>query len=284
MSQTTSQVETVPATQETSPIFTKNHAIPVFTDKYTERKWAKAHMAGAFRMLAKFGWNDGAGGHISLRDPVQPDCFWINPYSKHFGSITVSDLILVTEEGVALTPTKYRVNKAGFMIHSALHKARPDINAAIHTHSPYGRAWSAFGRPIEMLNQDSCYFYNDLAVYEQFGALCMLQRRARILQLVWVQRRRILFSKIMASLIVGRIMSTGATIGEAVGVFTALEQACEAQLLVEAAAANGIPKKLIDDETAQYTKTNGGGPEVLYMQFVPEYDMILEETNGSFLK
>ncbi|KAJ6160892.1 L-fuculose-phosphate aldolase [Penicillium chermesinum] len=278
MSQTTSQVETVPATQETSPIFTKNHAIPVFTDKYTERKWAKAHMAGAFRMLAKFGWNDGAGGHISLRDPVQPDCFWINPYSKHFGSITVSDLILVTEEGVALTPTKYRVNKAGFMIHSALHKARPDINAAIHTHSPYGRAWSAFGRPIEMLNQDSCYFYNDLAVYEQFGGIVhAAEEGENIAACLGPTKKNIILQN-------HGIMSTGATIGEAVGVFTALEQACEAQLLVEAAAANGIPKKLIDDETAQYTKTNGGGPEVLYMQFVPEYDMILEETNGSFLK
>lgn len=71
----------------------------------------------------------------------------------HFGLIKVSDLILVSEEGKPLTPTKYKVNTAGFMIHAALHKARPDVNAACHTHSPYGRAWSSFGKPIEMLNQ-----------------------------------------------------------------------------------------------------------------------------------
>jgi hypothetical protein len=56
----------------------KLHEIPTFTDKYAERQWAKEHMAGAFRIFAKKGFNDGAGGHISLRDPVRPDCFWIS--------------------------------------------------------------------------------------------------------------------------------------------------------------------------------------------------------------
>lgn len=87
--------------------------------------------------------------------------------------IKASDLILVNEEGKALSPTNHKVNKAGFMIHGAIHKARPDINAACHTHSPYGRAWAAFGRPIEMLNQDCCSFYNDLAVYEGFGGVAV---------------------------------------------------------------------------------------------------------------
>lgn len=52
--------------------------IPKFTDPYAERQWAKEHMAAAFRVFSKLGFNDGAGGHISLRDPVQPDCFWIS--------------------------------------------------------------------------------------------------------------------------------------------------------------------------------------------------------------
>ncbi len=56
------------------------HVIPTFTDKYAERQWAKEHMAGAFRIFAKLGYSDGAGGHISLRDPVRPDCFWISQF------------------------------------------------------------------------------------------------------------------------------------------------------------------------------------------------------------
>lgn len=67
------------------------------------------------------------------------------------------------------------------------------------------------------------------------------------------------------------------------GFFLALEQACQAQLLAEAAAANGIPKKIIGDKEAVYTKKNSGSPAVMYMQFVPEYNMILKESGGDFL-
>lgn len=154
-------------------LISKIHNIPQFTDKHAERKWAKEHLVGAFRLFAKFGYNDGAGGHISLRDPIMRDCFWINPYAVHFKLLKVSDLILVSEDGKPLTETKHKVNRAGFMIHAALHKARPDVNAAAHCHSPYGRAWSTFGRPIEMLNQDCCMFYNDLSVYEGFGGVVL---------------------------------------------------------------------------------------------------------------
>lgn len=58
------------------------HIIPSFDNLYDERQWAKEQMAGAFRVWAKLGYNDGAGGHISLRDPVQRDCFWISEFSR----------------------------------------------------------------------------------------------------------------------------------------------------------------------------------------------------------
>lgn len=67
-------------------------------------------------------------------------------------------------------------NAAGFLIHSAVHKARPDVDAACHTHSPHGMAWSAFGRPLEMLTQDAAYLYSDAqAVYkvlDSYGNNC----------------------------------------------------------------------------------------------------------------
>jgi ribulose-5-phosphate 4-epimerase/fuculose-1-phosphate aldolase len=129
------------------------HHIPVFNDKYEERKWAKNHMAAAFRTFARLGYADGASGHISLRDPVNPDCFWINPYAVHFALIKPDDLVLVDHNGMPAEPTHHKVNTAGFIIHSAIHRARPDLNAACHMHSPAGRAWSSFGRGIEMLNQ-----------------------------------------------------------------------------------------------------------------------------------
>lgn len=79
----------------------------------------------------------------------------------HFGMITVSDLILVNKTGEAVEPTSRTVNAAGFVIHSSLHVARPDVNVAIHMHSPHGRAWSIFGKPVELLTQgktETCKF------------------------------------------------------------------------------------------------------------------------------
>lgn len=132
------------------------HQIPTFSDKEAERAWAKQHMAAAFRTFARLGWADGASGHISLRDPLDPEHFWINPYAKHFALMKASDLVLVDHKGRPVLPTPHKVNAAGFIIHSAIHRARPDINAACHMHSPAGRAWSVFGKGIEMLSQGMC--------------------------------------------------------------------------------------------------------------------------------
>lgn len=71
---------------------------------------------------------------------------------------------------------------------------------------------------------------------------------------------------------------------EAAALFIILERACQTQLLIEAAAANGVPKKYIGDAEAAYTKSCDCGPTGLYMAFQPEYEAILEETNGAFLK
>ncbi|OJJ50347.1 hypothetical protein ASPZODRAFT_58076 [Penicilliopsis zonata CBS 506.65] len=234
-------------------------------------------MAGAFRIFAKLGYADGASGHISLRDPLRPDCFWINPYAMHFGQITVSDLVLVNEEGQPVEPTKYKINAAGFIIHSAIHKARPDINAACHMHSPHGRAWSSFGRPIEMLNQDSCMFYNDLAVYEGFGGIVLAKEEGQHIAdaLGPVKKNAILQNH--------GILTCGETIGEAAAFFIALERACQTQLLAEAAAANGLQKRYVGDVEAQYTKECSGSPACMYMQFLPEYNLMVKETGGEFL-
>jgi ribulose-5-phosphate 4-epimerase/fuculose-1-phosphate aldolase len=93
-----------------------------------------------------------------------PEHFWINPLSKHFSQIRVSDLVLVDEKGRVLPGgAQYPINGPAFAIHSEIHKARPDINAACHAHSVYGKAFSCFGRPIEPLYQDAIRFYNDLS-------------------------------------------------------------------------------------------------------------------------
>lgn len=219
-----------------------------------------------------------------LTDPVRPDTFWINPYGVHFGLLTVSDMVHVDREGNRIGGNDAPVNKAGFIIHEAIHAARPDLNAACHVHSPYGRAWSTFGRPIEMLNQDSCVFYDDLSVYAAFGGVVFAPQEGRnIAQALGPKNKNIILQN-------HGLLTCGGTIGEAAGFFIALERACQAQLLVNSAVAGGgidggahtLRKTLIGDEEAKYTKEGTGTPEVMYMQFEPEFQLVKRKTKGEF--
>lgn len=128
------------------------------------RQYHKQHLAAAFRVFARQGFDEGVAGHISLRDPAHPHHFWINPLSTHFSQIRVADLVLVDERGNVLPGGAQRpINGPAFAIHSEIHKARPDVHAACHAHSVHGKAFSTFARPIEPLYQDAIRFYNDLS-------------------------------------------------------------------------------------------------------------------------
>ncbi|KAI1613143.1 class II aldolase and Adducin domain-containing protein [Exophiala viscosa] len=255
------------------------HYVPKPSTKEAERKWQLEHTAGAFRVFAKLGYADGGSGHISLRDPIEPDTFWINPYGVHFGMLKVSDMVRVDEEGNRVGGGDQPVNTAGFIIHSQIHKARPDINAACHMHSPYGRAWSTFGKPIEMLNQDSCMFYNDLAVYAGFGGVVFAKEEgAHIAAALGPTKKNIILQN-------HGILTAGGTVDEAAAFFIALERACQNQIIVtNMMSCNEVTKTYVGEEEAEYTKRGTGTPEVMYMQFKPEYELILKESGGEFLE
>lgn len=80
-----------------------------------------------------------------------------------------------------------------------------------------------------------------------------------------------------------RLITCGSTPAEAAAYFISLERACQTQLLAEAAAANGIEKRLVGDDEAKFTKSWLGAPEVMYMWFQPEYEAVLAECNGDML-
>lgn len=82
---------------------------PVFTDKYEERKYLKGRLAAAFRIFAKKGFDEGVAGHITLRDPVDPTTFWVNPFGVAFGHINASDLLQVDHEGKVIDGGKVRL-------------------------------------------------------------------------------------------------------------------------------------------------------------------------------
>lgn len=134
---------------------------PKFADKRAEREYLKGRLAAAFRIFGKYGFDEGVAGHITMRDPVQPDTFWVNPFGVAFSLIRKSDLIQVDHEGNIIDGGEVRLlNAAAFMIHGAVHKARPDVLCAAHSHSIYGRSFCSLGRKLDMITQDSCSFYD----------------------------------------------------------------------------------------------------------------------------
>jgi ribulose-5-phosphate 4-epimerase/fuculose-1-phosphate aldolase len=88
---------------------------------------------------------------MTVRDPEFPDHFWINPMGRSFSRMLPDDLCLVNEEGAVVGGNMHAINPAGFSIHSAVHKARPDIIAAVHCHSIPSKAFASFGKPIDMI-------------------------------------------------------------------------------------------------------------------------------------
>ena len=250
--------------------------IPSFTSYEKHRHWILEHMAGAFRVMSRKGFTEGMSGHISVRDPEFPHRFWTNPLARHFGLLKASDMILVDYDGNAVGGNMSRpANAAGFLIHSALHKARDDVNAACHFHSRAGKAWSAFCRPLEMLNQDVCYFYGDAqAIYHDFGGVVFSEEEAKKLSTALGAKGKGMILRNHG------LLTVGETVDEAAFLYSLMERSCEIQLQVEAAAANGIPKVLVDDEAAEYTFRMSHDAETLYWEFQPdlEYEYAMDDS------
>ncbi|KAF5013788.1 hypothetical protein FDECE_206 [Fusarium decemcellulare] len=236
--------------------------IPTFDDPYKQRQWQLEHMAGAFRVFARKGYTEGTAGHISVRDPVDPSTFWINPLGVHFGMLKASDLVHINEKGEVIGGAQRAVNAAGFMIHSAIHKARPDIHAVCHTHSPAGKAWSAFGRPVDIINQDSCIFYDIQTIYKNFGGVVLQKAEGERIAATLGDKNRV------AILQNHGLFTAGSTVDEAAYLFTSLERTCEVQLMVE---GTNLPKNISGHEEAQFTANINADPATLYVEFQVDF-------------
>lgn len=238
---------------------------PAFATIDEERRHRKQHLAAAFRLFSRFGFDEGVAGHITARDPERLDHFWVNPFGMHFGQIRSSDLILVNHRG-EVVEGKYPVNGAAFAIHSQVHAARPDVVAAAHAHSMYGKAWASLGKSLDPITQDSCAFYKDHSVFTDFtGVVYETSEGERIAQALGQQKAVILQNH--------GLLTVGHTVDEAAWWFITLDRSCHAQLLAEAA---GAPIK-IDDPSAAATRQQVGSHVAGWFQFQPLLALILRE-------
>jgi ribulose-5-phosphate 4-epimerase/fuculose-1-phosphate aldolase len=230
-----------------------------------ERTHRKQRLAAAFRLFAKYGYDEGVAGHITARDPDRLDHFWVNPFAVPFAKIRVSDLLLVDHQGEVVEGDR-PVNRAAFAIHSQVHRARPDVVAAAHSHSPHGKAWSSLARPLDPITQDACDFYEDHAVYAGFnGVVFDTEEGGNIAAALGGTKAVILRNH--------GLLTVGQSVDEAAWWFVRMERCCQVQLMAEAA---GTPT-LISDQAAKQVYGIEGTPTAGWFTFQPLYELIVEE-------
>jgi ribulose-5-phosphate 4-epimerase/fuculose-1-phosphate aldolase len=236
---------------------------PTFATVEEERLHRKQKLAGALRVFGRLGFGEGVAGHITVRDPEFTDHFWVNPFGKSFRHMSVSDLILVNHNGDVVYGSQ-PVNRAAFVIHAAVHAARPDVVAAAHSHSPYGKAFSSLGIPLAPLTQDACIFYGDHTVIsEQGGAVVFEVEAGRELAAKFPTGKAAIHQN-------HGLFTVGQTVDEAVFWFISMERSCQAQLMAMAA---GDPIE-IRDEYATYTQQQTGFGLAGWFSFQPLWQEI----------
>jgi len=235
---------------------------PEFKSISEERLHRKQRLAAGFRLFAHFGFDEGVAGHITARDPEHTDHFWVNPFGMHFAHIRASDLILVNESGEVVGSDRH-VNRSAFAIHSRVHAARPDVVAAAHAHSMYGKSWSTLGRLLDPITQDACAFYQDHGVFESYeGLVSQTDEGDRIASTLGSRKAIILRNH--------GLLTVGETVDEAVWWFITMDRSCQAQLLAESA---GKPVHISAD-TAIRAREIVGSHQAGWFQFQPLWDWI----------
>lgn len=243
---------------------------PKFESLQAEREDRKRKLATAYRLFGKFGFDEGVAGHITVRDPELTDHFWVNPMGVSFKQIKVSDLMLVSHGGDVVEGNGL-LNAAAFAIHSQIHKHHPRVTAAAHTHSVYGKAWSALGRKLDPLTQDSCAFYDDHVLFDDFtGVVLDLSEGERIAAALGDNKAAILRNH--------GLLTVANTVEAAAWWYITMERTCQAQLMAEAA---GTPV-IIDPASAKATWETVGSELAGWFSYKPLHDVICAEQPDMF--
>ncbi len=233
-------------------------------DFEAERLHRKQRLACGLRTMGRLHLAEGVAGHVTVRDPEFPDRFWVNPFGHNFKLMTVSDLICVDHTGEVVVGDR-PVNAAAFAIHSELHKARPDVMAAAHSHSMYGRTFSTLGKPLKMISQDATMFYDDVALCnEGSGAVVLDTAVGRAMGEALGTRKALIHQN-------HGLITTGGSVDAAVWWFIALERLCQSQLLAESAGEPiVIPDHLCEDGYKAQGSDIAG-----WFQFQPFWDELV---------
>ncbi|MDQ3139704.1 MAG: class II aldolase/adducin family protein [Pseudomonadota bacterium] len=224
-------------------------AIASLEGKVPPEEWKiRVDLAAAYRLVAYFGWDDLIFTHLSARIPGPEHHFLLNPYNLMFEEVTASSLVKVDMQGLAVDPSPFITNPAGFTIHSALHMARADAQAVMHLHTPHGQAVSAHAEGLLPLTQTAMLIRDDVAFHDYEGVAVDLDERERLVANIGDKGAMLLRNH--------GTLAVGETVGEAFLKLYFLERACEAQILALSAGDANLnrPPQGSPEVTAQQGK------------------------------
>jgi ribulose-5-phosphate 4-epimerase/fuculose-1-phosphate aldolase len=238
------------------------HRPPVFDSVADERRYRKERLAGALRLFARSGYEEGLAGHVTVCDPEQPDTYWANPMGMSFADITVDDLVLVDRKGQILDGN-HHINPGAFNIHVRVHQARPDVVAVVHCHSIHGRAFSALGRALEPITQDACPFFEDHALFADYTGIVLDDEDGRRIAKTLANHKAVILQN-------HGLLTVGESVDAAAWWFIAMDRCCQAQLLAQAAG----PLHSIPAGTARLTRDQIGNHLIAWNSFRPMFEHI----------
>jgi ribulose-5-phosphate 4-epimerase/fuculose-1-phosphate aldolase len=240
---------------------------PEFSNTAEERLHLKQRLAAACRAFALEGFDYGFAGHLTIRDPEFPELYWTNPMCVHFANVKVSNLILVNHAGEVVEGS-YAVNRAGFVLHAAVHQAHPDILAMCHAHTVYGTAFASLGRPLEPISQDAAAFFEDHVVIKDEAGQVAVEEDAGPKVADW-------FKGVKAAIHQnhGLLTASRHSIEAAAFWFIALERCCQQQLMVE---ATGTKPVLVSPEKSRYSREHVGSEYIGWLHFQTIWDGLVK--------
>ncbi|MFB7363230.1 class II aldolase/adducin family protein [Streptomyces hydrogenans] len=245
---------TAPAAPETTPA-----AEQALVDQELH---LRRELAAVYRLVAHFRMTDLIFTHISMRLPGPDHHFLINPYGLLFEEITASNLVKIDLDGNPVDPTPYPVNPAGFVIHSAIHAARPDAHCVLHTHTKAGCAVAAQKDGLLPLNQMSMEFHNRVGYHDYEGVALNLDEQRRLVADIGDHPALVLRNH--------GLLTVGESAARAFLRMYYLEKACEIQVTAQ---AGGVPLVVPPAEVCEYTAQQLAGEAESDFEDLDAYDL-----------
>jgi ribulose-5-phosphate 4-epimerase/fuculose-1-phosphate aldolase len=227
----------------------------------TAEEWSvRLELAVCYRAFDWLGWTELIYNHITARVPGPERHYLINPYGLWYNEVTASNLVKVNLAGQAIDGSKYPVNIAGFVIHSAIHEARDDTHCIIHTHSTAGSAVSCKKDGLRYDNFYSSTLYGQVAYHDFEGVTTDTAEQPRLVASLGAKPILILRNH-------GLLVACPG-IPEAFTTYWTLQRACEIQAATDAMAGENLPiTQNVLDETPARTLPFRSGPRPGGMAF-----------------